>query len=86
MILSGDSDAEYLFQSYAESQAGGHHLSENVPFPSNNSAILSVVEMIKAVMLSAAKDEIGSFYKFWNRWDIPSCQNPCKQMAPQWQE
>ncbi len=47
----------------AQSRAGGHHfLSEDVPVPQNNGAIHNVAEIIKGVMSSAAKAELGAMY------------------------
>ncbi len=61
MIYSIHSDAGYLNKANAHSQAGGHHyLSDNQPFPPNNGAILTVSEIIKAVMSSAAEAELGA--------------------------
>jgi hypothetical protein len=45
------------------SSAGGHHyLSKNTSFPANNSAILNVAEIIKAIMSSAAEAKLGALY------------------------
>jgi hypothetical protein len=53
----------YLNEANARSRAGGHHfLSENQPFPLNNGAILTVSEIIKAVMSSAVEAELGALY------------------------
>ncbi len=63
MIYSIHSNAGYLNEANAYSRAGGHHyLSDNQPFPPNNGAILTVSEIIKAVMSSAAKAEVGALY------------------------
>jgi hypothetical protein len=63
MIYSIHSDAGYLNEANARSHAGGHHfLSENQPFPLNNGAILTISEIIKAVMSSAAEAELGALY------------------------
>ena len=63
MIYSIHSDARYLNKANAHSRAGGHHyLSENHPFPPNNGAILTVSEIIKAVMSSIAEAELGALY------------------------
>ncbi len=57
------SNASYLNEEEAQSRAGGHHfLSENVPLPPNNGAIHNVAEIIKGVMSSAAKAELGAMY------------------------
>jgi hypothetical protein len=63
MVLAIHSDAGYLKEERARSRAGGHHfLSENAPNPSNNGTIYNKASIIKAVMSSAAKAEIGSLY------------------------
>jgi hypothetical protein len=63
MVLAIHSDAGYLNEEGARSRGGGHHfLSENVAGPSNNRAIYNEASIIKAVMSSAAKAEIGALY------------------------
>jgi hypothetical protein len=63
MVLAVHSDASYLNEEEARSHAGGHHfLSEDVSFPPNNGAIHNVAEIIKGVMSSAAKAELGAMY------------------------
>jgi hypothetical protein len=63
MVYSINSDAGYLNEANACSCTGGHHyLSNNQPFPPNNGAILTVSEIIKAVMSSAAEAELGTLY------------------------
>ena len=63
MVLAVHSDASYLNEEEARSRAGGHHiLSENVPFPPNNSAIHNVAKIIKGVMSSASETELGAMY------------------------
>jgi hypothetical protein len=63
MIYSIHSDAGYLNEANARSHAGEHHfLSENQPFPPNNGAILTISEIIKAVISSATEAELGALY------------------------
>jgi hypothetical protein len=63
MILAVHSDAGYLNEAEARSQAGEHHfLSENVQFPTNSGAIHNVAEIIKGVMSSAAEAKMGALY------------------------
>jgi hypothetical protein len=63
MVLAVHSNTSYLNEEEARSQAGGHHfLLEDVPFPPNNGAIHNVAEIIKGVMSSAAKAELGAMY------------------------
>jgi hypothetical protein len=63
MVLSAHSDAAYLNVSKARSRAGAHiMLSENVPVPSYNGPVLTVAQIIKSVMSSAAEAELGGLY------------------------
>eukprot|EP00804_Cyclotella_cryptica_P017470 CCRYP_017391-RA/>CCRYP_017391-RA protein AED:0.38 eAED:0.38 QI:0/0/0/1/1/1/2/0/219 len=63
MILAVHSDAFYLSETKAHSRAGGHiFLSENDPSPRNNGAMLILAQIIKPVMSSAAKAELGALY------------------------
>ena len=63
MIYSIHNDTGYPNEANARSRAGGHNfLSDNQPFPPNNGAILTVSEIIKAVMSSAAEAELGALY------------------------
>jgi hypothetical protein len=63
MVLAIHSDIGYLNEEGVRSRAGGHcFLSENVCNPSNNGAIYNKASIIKAVMSSAAKAEIGVLY------------------------
>jgi len=63
MVYSIHSDAGYFNEANARSHAGGHHyLSNKQPFPPNNGAILTVSEIIQAVMSSAAEAELRALY------------------------
>ena len=63
MILVAHSDASYLSETNARSRAGGHFfLSKNDHYPNNNGAVLTIVQIIKAVMSSAAEAELGALY------------------------
>jgi hypothetical protein len=63
MVLAVHNNASYLNEEEARSQAGDHHfLSEDVPLPPNNGAIHNVAEIIKGIMSSAAKTELGAMY------------------------
>eukprot|EP00804_Cyclotella_cryptica_P029058 CCRYP_005246-RA/>CCRYP_005246-RA protein AED:0.35 eAED:0.35 QI:0/-1/0/1/-1/1/1/0/391 len=63
MILPVHSDASYLSETKARSRAGGHFfLSEDDPSPRNNGAILTLAQIIKPVMSSAAEAELGALY------------------------
>jgi hypothetical protein len=61
MVLAGHSNAPYLSESNACSQAGGHFfMSNNTVKPPNNSAILTTVQIIKAVLSLAAEAKVGA--------------------------
>jgi hypothetical protein len=63
MVLAGHSDASYLLETNARSRAGGHFfMSNNNAIPSNNGAILTISQIIKAVMSSTAEAKIGALY------------------------
>ena len=63
MVLAAHSDASYLSAPRARSRAGGHFfLSENDPLPRNNGAILTIAQIIKRVMTSAAEAELGALF------------------------
>eukprot|EP00804_Cyclotella_cryptica_P028793 CCRYP_020143-RC/>CCRYP_020143-RC protein AED:0.42 eAED:0.37 QI:0/-1/0/1/-1/1/1/0/313 len=63
MILAAHSDASYLSETKARSRAGGHFfLTENDEVPWNNGAILTLAQIIKSVMSSAAEAELGALY------------------------
>jgi hypothetical protein len=63
MILVIHSNAGYCNKKKLRSQAGGHFfLSNKDKFPPNNGAIFTNAAIIKAVMASAAKVELGALY------------------------
>lgn len=65
MVLAIHSDASYLNEPKARSRAGGHFFmseNDNDEDPSNNGAVLNVSNVIKAVMSSAAKAELGALF------------------------
>jgi hypothetical protein len=63
MILAGHSNASYLSKSKAHSRAGSHFfLFSNTAIPPNNGAILTITQIIKAVLSSAAEAEVGALY------------------------
>ncbi len=58
MILSVESDASYLSESKARSRAGGYFLmSKDSKSPTNNGAVLTIPQIIREVMSSAAEAE-----------------------------
>ncbi|KAL7551824.1 hypothetical protein ACHAWF_015016 [Thalassiosira exigua] len=63
MVLAAHSDASYLSERKSRSRAGGHfYCSNDEEFPPNNGAVLTVAQIIKAVMSSAAEAEVGALY------------------------
>jgi hypothetical protein len=63
MILCAHADAGFLNKTNSHSRAGAHiYLSENDPFPRFNGAVLSIAQIIKFVMASAAKAELGALF------------------------
>jgi hypothetical protein len=73
MVLAAHSDASYLSEANIRSQAGGHFfVSSNTPCPHNNSAVLTIAQIIKAVISLAAEAKIGALY-INCREAIPAC-------------
>jgi hypothetical protein len=63
MVLAIHSDASYLSKPKACSQAGGHMLmASNNEIPQNNGAILNILQIIHAVMSSAAEAKLGALF------------------------
>ena len=63
MVLAIHSDASYLSELKARSCAGGHFfMSSNTEYPANNGAVLTIAQIIKAVMSSATEAEIGAMF------------------------
>jgi hypothetical protein len=63
MILCANSNAGFLNETNSCSHARAHiFLSENNPFPHFNGAILSIAQIIKFVLASAAKSELAALF------------------------
>jgi hypothetical protein len=63
MILAVHSNASYLSKANARSRAGSHFFCyTNVNNRPNNGAILNISKILRAVMSSAAKAELGALY------------------------
>jgi hypothetical protein len=62
-ILCTHADAGFLNETNSRSRAGAHiFLLENDPFPRFNGAVLSIAQIIKFVMASAAKSELAALF------------------------
>jgi hypothetical protein len=63
MVLAIHSDASYLAEAKARSQAGGHmFMAGKDKITRNNEAILNISQIILAVMSSAAEAELGALF------------------------
>jgi hypothetical protein len=63
MILAVHSNASYLNECKLRSRAGGHfYLSNDVPYPPNNGAILNIAKVIDVVVSSVAEAELGALF------------------------
>ena len=63
MVLAGHSDASYLSETKARSRAGGQlFMSNNSDIPPNNGAVITITQIIKAVMSSAAEVKLGDLF------------------------
>ena len=63
MQLAAHSDAGYLNEPNARSRASAHiYLSEDVPIPTFNGSVLTIAQIIKFVMSSAAEAELASLF------------------------
>jgi hypothetical protein len=80
MVLAVHSYASYLSKPSAQSRVGGHFFcSSNVQDPLDNGAILNISKILKAVMSSAAKAELGALYI--NAWEAIPMQLLLKEMG-----
>jgi hypothetical protein len=83
MILCAHSNAGFLNETNSCSCTGEHiFLSENEPFPHFNGAVLSIAQIIKFVMGSAAESELTAFFVM-AREKIPHRQTPISIGWPQ---
>ncbi len=63
MRLAIHSNALYLSEPKARSRAGGHmFMAGNEDIPINNGAVLIILQIIRAVMSSAAETELGALF------------------------
>jgi hypothetical protein len=93
MVLAGQSDASYLSKSKARSWAGRNlFMSNNPAKPPNNGTILTIAQIIKAVMSLAAGLRWGLSTSSaekpspptipLNSWAIPNLQPQCRWTTP----
>jgi hypothetical protein len=63
MRLAIHSSALYLSEPKAHSRAGGHmFMAGNEDIPTNNGAVLNILQIIRAVMSSAAEAKLGALF------------------------
>jgi hypothetical protein len=63
MVLAIHSNASYLPEPKARSRAGGHmFMAGTEEIPINNRVVLNILQIIKAVMLSAAEAELAALF------------------------
>ena len=63
MILAAHKDAGFLNECRARSRAGAHiFISENEPKPKLNGPVLTIAQIIKTVMASAAEAEMAELF------------------------
>ena len=83
MILASHADAGFINESKARSIAGAHiFLSENDPNPKLNGPVLTIAQIIKLVMASAAEAEIAALY-ITAKNIIPLCNTLIEMVLPQ---
>ncbi len=71
MVLAIHSNTSYLSKPESCSRAGGHMFmagKDNIPF--NNGAILNILQIIQAVMSSAAEAELGALFINAKNWHL----------------
>ena len=62
MVLLGHSDASYILETKARSKVSGNFfMSNNSAIPPNNGAVITIAQIIKAVMYSAEEVELVPF-------------------------
>jgi hypothetical protein len=66
MVLAGHSNTSYLLVTNARSRLGGHFfMSNDEVIPSNNGAILTILQIIKAIMLGGPVASSRQKFVFW---------------------
>ena len=83
MVLSAHSDAAYMKASKARSCAGADiMLSEDASIPKYNGPVLTIAQIIKCVMSSAAEAELAGLY-ICAKDLVPLCQSLIEMGWPQ---
>jgi hypothetical protein len=83
MILCAHANAGFHNKSKGCSQAGTHiFFSKNNPFPKHNRPVLSISQIMKFVMSSAAKAKLGALYTTAKEM-VPLCQTLIEMGWPQ---
>ena len=83
MILAAHADAGFLNESRARSRSGTHtFLSENEPKPKLNGPVLTIAQIIKTVMASAAEAEMAALFITAKKM-IPLCNTVIEMGWPQ---
>ncbi len=63
MVLAIHSNAWYLSEPESRSRAGGHmFMAGKDETPINNGAVLNILQMIRAIVSSAAEAELGALF------------------------
>ena len=80
MVLAAHSDASFLTEPVSHSRAGAHiFLSEADPIPQQNGPVLTISQIIKVIMASAAEAELAALYNTAKAM-IPLC-NALEEMG-----
>jgi hypothetical protein len=90
MVLAVHSDASYLSEAKARSQARGHlFMAGQEEIPTNNGAVLNISQIIRAVTSSAAEAKFGALFinaktavsmrRTLDELGHPQCEHPSKQ-------
>jgi hypothetical protein len=71
MILCAHAEAGFHNESKGRSCTGAHiFMSKNDPFPRHNGPVLSISQIMKFIMSSAAKAELGALYTAAKEWPL----------------
>ena len=63
MVLTAHIDASYLSETKLRSRSGGNFfMSDNAAIPSNNVAVITISQIIKAVISSATESELRALF------------------------